>query len=204
MNRRVPSSLHHWKDKYLSLTMKQADRYQRVRSKQGDSLDGHTVKTGPASKVILLLSNGTVSTIKSDSALNIKKFTQEKFDPGRKKLSDMKGEPSSSQTVLDLELGDMVFDVKKLDKRSSFNIESPVGTAGIRGTSGQIGVMANNGGANLNINMFKGSVATRLRGSEISTLVRQGQSFSAGISAAGVILPPTLGKVPTSFGKYRS
>ena len=74
--------------------------------------DGHTVKTGPASKVILLLSNGTVSTIKSDSALNIKKFTQEKFDPGRKKLSDMKGEPSSSQTVLDLELGDMVFDVK--------------------------------------------------------------------------------------------
>jgi len=48
--------------------------------------DGHTVKTGPASKVILLLSNGTVSTIKSDSALNIKKFTQEKFDPGRKKI----------------------------------------------------------------------------------------------------------------------
>jgi hypothetical protein len=162
-------------------------------------VDGHTVKTGPASKVILLLSNGTVSTIKSNSALNIKKFTQEKFDPGRKKLSDMKGEPSSSQTVMDLELGDMVFDVKKLDKRSSFNIESPVGTAGIRGTSGQIGVMANNGATNLNINMFKGSVATRLRGSDISTLVRQGQSFSAGISAAGVILPPTLGKVPTTL-----
>ena len=38
-------------------------------------VDGHTVKTGPASKVILLLSNGTISTIKSDSSLNIKKFT---------------------------------------------------------------------------------------------------------------------------------
>ena len=161
--------------------------------------DGHTIKTGPSSKIILLLSNGTVSTIKSDSALNIKKFTQEKFDPGKKKLSDMKGEPSSSQTVMDLELGDMVFDVKKLDKRSSFNIESPVGTAGIRGTSGQMGVMANNGATNLNINMFKGSVATQLRGSDIATMVRQGQSFSAGISASGIILPPTLGKVPPSL-----
>jgi hypothetical protein len=161
--------------------------------------DGHTVKTGPASKIILLLSNGTVSTIKSDSALNIKKFTQEKFDPKGKKLSEMKGEPSSSQTVMDLELGDMVFDVKKLDKRSSFNIESPVGTAGIRGTSGQMGVSNAAGATNLNINMFKGSVATQLRGSDISTLVRQGQSFSAGISASGIILPPTLGKVPTSI-----
>jgi hypothetical protein len=162
-------------------------------------VDGHTVKTGPASKVILLLSNGTVSTIKSDSSLNIKKFTQAKFDASGKKLSDMKGEPSSSQTVMDLELGDMVFDVKKLDKRSSFNIESPVGTAGIRGTSGQMAVLANQGNTNLNINMFKGSVATQLKGSNISTLVRQGQSFSAGISASGIILPPTLGKVPTSI-----
>ena len=165
----------------------------------GVLFDGHTVKTGPASKIILLLSNGTVSTIKSDSALNIKKFTQEKFDPKGKKLSEMKGEPSSSQTVMDLELGDMVFDVKKLDKRSSFNIESPVGTAGIRGTSGQMGVSSAAGATNLNINMFKGSVATQLRGSDISTLVRQGQSFSAGISASGIILPPTLGKVPTSI-----
>ena len=81
----------------------------------GIIVDGHTIKTGPASKIILLLSNGTVSTVKSDSSLNIKKFTQTKFDTKGKKLSDMKGEPSSSQTVMDLELGDMVFDVKIFD-----------------------------------------------------------------------------------------
>ena len=46
----------------------------------------------------------------------------------------MKGEPSSSDTVIDLELGDMILDVKRLNKKSSFNIESSVGTAGIRGT----------------------------------------------------------------------
>ena len=100
----------------------------------GILFDGHTVKTGPASKIILLLSNGTVTTVKADSALNIKKFTQAKFDPGATKLSELEGEPSSSDTLIDLEIGDMVVDIKKLDKKSSFNIESPVGTAGIRGT----------------------------------------------------------------------
>ena len=79
-------------------------------------VDGHTVKTGPASKVILLLSNGTISTIKAETSLNIKKFTQAKFDSKGKKLSEMEGEPSASETVLDLQLGDMVLDVKKLDK----------------------------------------------------------------------------------------
>ena len=111
----------------------------------------------------------------------------------------MKGEPSSSQTVLDLELGDMVFDVKKLDKKSNFNIESPVGTAGIRGTSGQMGISSAGGSTNLNINMFKGSVAAQLKGQTAPTLVRQGQSFAAGISANGVMLPPVLGKVPPSI-----
>ena len=80
------------------------------------------------------MSNGTVSTIKSNSTVNIKEFTQEKFDPTKKKLSEMKGEPSSSKTEIDLEMGDMILDVKKLNKRSSFNVQSPVGTAGIRGT----------------------------------------------------------------------
>ena len=34
--------------------------------------DGHTVKTGPGSKVILLLTNGTIATVKADTSLNIK------------------------------------------------------------------------------------------------------------------------------------
>ena len=46
----------------------------RVKS-GGILFDGHTVKTGPNAKVVLLLSNGTVSTLKADSVLNIKKFT---------------------------------------------------------------------------------------------------------------------------------
>ena len=96
--------------------------------------DGHTVKTGPTAKIILLMSNGTVSTIKSNSSLNIKKFTQSKFDPGGAKLAELEEEPSKSDINIDLEVGDLVVDIKKLNKDSSFNIDSPVGTAGIRGT----------------------------------------------------------------------
>ncbi|MDA8991750.1 FecR family protein, partial [Opitutales bacterium] len=162
--------------------------------------DGHTVKTGPASKVILLLSNGTVSTIKADSALNIKKFTQEKFDPGRKKLSEMKGEPSSSQTVLDLELGDMVLDVKKLDKKSSFNIESPVGTAGIRGTVPHFQVsQTSDGGFNQVTSMLKGELAFTPIGTNKSTFLGPGQSLSIGVGPNGILLPPSLGRVSQSL-----
>ena len=97
--------------------------------------DGHTIKTtGKDSSIVLLLSNGTVTTLKADSVLNIKKFTQAKFDAGATKLSELEGEPSASETLIDLNIGDMVVDIKKLDKKSNFNIESPVGTAGIRGT----------------------------------------------------------------------
>ena len=40
-----------------------------------------------------------------------------------------------SDTEIDLSLGDMVVKIKKLKKEPSFNIDSPVGTVGIRGTT---------------------------------------------------------------------
>ena len=61
--------------------------------------DGHTIKTtGKDSSIVLLLSNGTVTTLKADSVLNIKKFTQAKFDPGATKLSELEGEPLIGNT----------------------------------------------------------------------------------------------------------
>ena len=90
----------------------------RVKS-GGILFDGHTVKTGANAKVVLLLSNGTVSTLKSDSTLNIRKFAQSKFDQFSK-LSELEGEPSSSDVIIDLNIGDMVVDIKKLDKEIQF------------------------------------------------------------------------------------
>ena len=162
--------------------------------------DGHTVKTGGNGKVILLLSNGTVSTIKENSTVNIKEFTQEKFDPSKKKLSEMKGEPSSSKTEIDLEMGDMILDVKKLNKRSSFNVQSPVGTAGIRGTIPYFQVSQGSDGSIQQVtSMLKGEIAFTPKGALSSTLLGPGQSLSIGIGANGLLLPPTLGKVPQTI-----
>ena len=110
-------------------------------------------------KVVLLFSSGTITTLKEESVLNIKKFAQQKFDPKTAgKLADRKDEPSPSETVIDLSLGDMVVDVKKLKKESSFNIDSPVGTAGIRGTIPRMKVVKlPNGGFNQTTQMLKGS-----------------------------------------------
>ena len=75
---------------------------------------------------LFLLSNGTVTTVKAESALNIKKFTQAKFNPGETKLAELEGRPSSSDTVLDLEVGDLVVDIKKLDKKSVLTLNLPL------------------------------------------------------------------------------
>lgn len=162
--------------------------------------DGHTIKTGPGSKMILLLTNGTVATVKAESSLNIKKFTQEKFDMSKMNLSDLKGEPSRSETVIDIEIGDMVVDVKKLDKKSSFNIESPVGTAGIRGTVPAISVIKMpDGGFQQQTSMLRGAIAFTPRGGGLPTMLGPGQSLASGIGPNGVMLPMQLGQVSAAM-----
>ena len=44
-----------------------------------------------------------------------------------KKWPIWKGEPSESKVVIDLDWGSLVVKTKKLDKKSSFDINSPVG-----------------------------------------------------------------------------
>ena len=162
--------------------------------------DGHTIKTGPSAKMILLLTNGTVATIKADSSLNIKKFTQEKFDMSKTNINDLSGEPSKSDTVIDIEIGDMVVDVKKLDKKSSFNIESPVGTAGIRGTVPAISVTQTpDGGFQQNTSMLRGEIAFTPRGGGLPTMLGPGQSLSSGIGPNGVMLPMQFGQVSAAM-----
>ena len=54
----------------------------------------------------------------------------------------------------------MVVDIKKLDKKSSFNIESPVGTAGIRGTRVGMNIQqAPGGGFTSKVTVPEGTIA---------------------------------------------
>ena len=78
----------------------------RVLSLMGTGQDWITAK------IILLFQRHGLDD-KVELLLNIKIYSG-KFDPSTKNFL-MKGEPSSSDTIIDLELGDMILDVKKLD-----------------------------------------------------------------------------------------
>lgn len=104
----------------------------------GDVLsENYTLKTGPYSSVVLLFSNGSTVVIKADTELSISKFIQDPFEASTEYMSQLEAEPSSSQTTLKLNYGTLVGKVKHLntEKGSSYDVSTPMGIAGIRGTS---------------------------------------------------------------------
>jgi hypothetical protein len=89
---------------------------------------------GENSEVVLLFSNGTLATLGSNSQMRIEKFLQKDFEQSDKKIAELQEEVSSSSLLVDLQMGEMIVDVKRLKKDSSFEITTPLGVAGIRGT----------------------------------------------------------------------
>ena len=75
--------------------------------------------------VILLFSNGTVVTIGPSTNVKLEKFAQEKFDAGDQPFRDWQEEPSLSDMRLSLDFGSLIVGTKKLNKDSSFAIDSP-------------------------------------------------------------------------------
>ncbi|MGE9294072.1 MAG: FecR domain-containing protein [Puniceicoccales bacterium] len=111
---------------------------------------GVTINTGPDGSAILLFSNGSTLTVKPDTKLGIDEYMQSKTEKRTPdELKQLDKEPSTSKTKLRLLEGDLVGSVKKLDidNGSSFQIDSPIGTAGIRGTTWSMSVRITQDGA---------------------------------------------------------
>ena len=106
-------------------------------------LPGSLIETGSESEVILLFSNGHLTTLGSDAKMSVDAFVQEELDGSEDKVGELKGEVSPSRMKLDLDFGEMIIDVKKLNKESSLVITTEVGVVGIRGT--QFGVTSKDG-----------------------------------------------------------
>ena len=102
---------------------------------------GSTIMTGANSEADLLLTTGSLAKIGPNSKLLLSAFWQKDFRASTKKVTDLKEETSPSRVALKLETGELVVDVKKLNRESSFVVESELGVAGIRGT--QFGLSAN-------------------------------------------------------------
>lgn len=108
--------------------------------KNGTELtQGYVVNTGKNSSVVLAFSNGATLNLAADTSLAIDEFTQDPFAEDQS-VSKLTSEPTTSKTKLNLSRGELVGNVKKLnyDAGSSFSIQTPVGAAGIRGTTFRI------------------------------------------------------------------
>ena len=121
--------------------------------------EGYSIETDDQAKAILLFSNGTLTTLDGKAKMTIGDFEQSSFQATDEAVEDLAAEPSTSKTKLQLDYGDMFFKVKTLAANSSFEIDSPVGSAGIRGTAGEMTVTPQPGGGSTGgVNMIEGSV----------------------------------------------
>ncbi len=96
--------------------------------------EGFTVITGPQSSATLVQSNGAVIILEENTSLAVAEFSQSAFDQTAGTFMDLEADPSTSSTRLLLNYGEATGDVKRLRPSSSYTIDTPTGSAGIRGT----------------------------------------------------------------------
>lgn len=105
-----------------------------VALQNNDALaQGDVVTTAKNASVVLVFSNGSTVNLGQESKMAIDEFLQDPFG-AEIKVGELKEEPSTSRTKLNLTYGELVGSVKKLKGASSFLVQTPVGAAGIRGT----------------------------------------------------------------------
>ena len=81
---------------------------------------GATLITGSGSSADLLLTNGTLAHLGENTKLVLTALYQKAFKGNKVKASELTKEVSPSRTALKLEEGDLVLEVRKLGKESSF------------------------------------------------------------------------------------
>jgi hypothetical protein len=100
----------------------------------GDILvQGDSISVTALSSASLVFSNGSEITISENSSVNLAKLEQESFAGGQS-YEQLQADPSTSKTLLELNYGELSGHVKSLKPGSSFDVDTPLGTAAIRGT----------------------------------------------------------------------
>lgn len=126
--------------------------------KEGDFLrQGVRIVTGPEGSAVLIFDNGSLVRVNANSEFFIEKFQQDPFEAEGLDYSTMKGEPSRSVTRTGVIKGEISFDVAALHKNSAYEIVTPVGIAGIRGTGGFVKSTPNNQSQAASFGLFEGT-----------------------------------------------
>jgi hypothetical protein len=95
---------------------------------------GATIKTGAGSTAQIVFASGSSASIAPNSEVEVTKFEQEAFSGPL----PAGAEPSMSSTQIKIVNGGVTSKVAKLKKGSEFVVSSPVGAAGVRGTTFQV------------------------------------------------------------------
>lgn len=143
--------------------------------------EGYTVITGDDSSALLLFSNGASVNVTPNSKYSITDFEQAAYDPALGSFLRLEKDPSMSTTNTNLDYGQVVGEVRKLalDKGSSFAINTPVASAGIRGTVWVVSYNVNTGAfsaTNVDSSSETGVVVTLADGTTVP--VAPGESYT--------------------------
>jgi hypothetical protein len=114
---------------------KYADNGGQSPLAEGDILkEGDSISVTALSRADLVFSNGSELTVEENTSVNIGTLQQQPFS-GNRSYEQLQADPSQSQTLLELNYGKLSGHVKNLRSDSKFHIETPLGTAAIRGTN---------------------------------------------------------------------
>ena len=95
--------------------------------------EGWTIVTDAGARASLLFSNGSSVTINENTSVAVAEFFQTRHSS--RTVSTLSSEPSTSTTTLRLDYGELIGSTKSLRQGSKFEVQTPVGIAGIRGTN---------------------------------------------------------------------
>lgn len=117
---------------------------QRERLNEGDFFrQGNVIETAANGSAVLLFDNGSTIDLRPSTKFSIDEFLVEPFDREKVDYRRLRSEPSKSVTGIRVNDGTITAKVAKLNRASAFNISTPVGTAGIRGTVVTVSVNPN-------------------------------------------------------------
>lgn len=170
---------------------------------RGEVTEGQIVSTGDDAKVLLVFSNGATLNLGARSTLSIEEFLQDPFNHPVK-VSELTEEPTTSITKLNLVKGELMSNVKHLhrEKGSVFSVQTPVGAAGIRGTTFQIVYRPSGNLASYALRMVEGKIALDFGGRARDVEVAKGQQIALDgvqLDASGRVIALPAGIRPTDI-----
>jgi hypothetical protein len=150
---------------------------------------GSKIVTGKSETVDLVFENGSVLQIKPDTEFYIDQFEQAPFDHRGFTYYKPSNEPASSRIKLSVAEGTIEVDVAKLKKESRYQVFTPLGSAGIRGTSFFLSSQKRNQNAPVAIGVAEGRVQFTTTAGD-SRSVSTGQAFGLIPMPSGILFTP--------------